>query len=185
MKIKFYALLLCLLGLFVPTSVAESCPSPLEIQNIETQRSFVQFRNFTGIDKPIESSGNVVVEQDNILWTVLAPIKITTRITPTGLFQSVMDGPEEPLENSSNGNLNIADTGLLDLLRGDFSTSASNYDMSEIELLENKWSMSLMPKNTELKPYISSIYVTGCKEVLSFEVLQINGDKLTIEFAPE
>jgi len=169
-------------ALFQSPSFADSCPSPQDIPSVNAERSFTQTRRLEGVSEPLMSKGTVVMSEQDILWAVSVPIDIKTRISPEGVFQSVLGSAEEPLQTSSETNPLVTQTGLIALLRGDFSETENYYNVTENESDSHNWSVSLTPKSEEISPFISTITVTGCENIQVFEVSQLNGDTMKVEF---
>ena len=158
------------------------CAAPETVAKLEGSHPFVQTRTLKGVNRPLVSNGVVEAKGDAIVWRVTKPVEIVTKITPTGITQSVDGGPEEVMGGGASGNPFFSETGLLDLLKGDLTKVESRYEMKRTERKSVAgWVLDLKPKSQALAPYIASINVEGCKRVEAVAVTQANGDVIRID----
>jgi hypothetical protein len=173
--------LLIALAVSAPAAMAE-CARPEALAHLSGKQPFVQTRTLKGMTRPLKSTGEVEATTDSMIWRVLTPMKIVTRISPAGITQSVDGGPEEKLGPAGSSNPFLTETGLLDLLKGDLSKIDTRYDVTrEARAKPEGWKMSLQPKSAQLSPYVSAVRIEGCKRVEAIAVDQANGDSIRIE----
>jgi len=176
-------LILALVMLTLTGQAAAACSRPEELAQLKGEEAFVQTRTFKGMAKPLISAGVVKPSGDGVLWTVEKPVKIVTRINPNGVTQSIEDGPEQPVGPATGANPFIADTGLLDLLKGDLSKLPARYDVSRSARVKPEgFHLEMKPKASSLSPYISAISIEGCQRIEAITVAEANGDTIRIDF---
>lgn len=179
-------LLITLFGLWPVTAMAQSaCPPMAFVSALNGTQSFQQTRLLSGFSQPIVSSGSVTVSKDGVIWTVTHPVEITTRLTDKGMFQSVMGGPETPLQSNTSGNPMLTETGLLSLLRGDMKDAETYYTQLSLDEGESGWTAKLKPKNEALSSHLASITLQGCSALNEIKINQTNGDQLTVVFGSD
>jgi hypothetical protein len=171
-----------LLAAAIALPAAAECAAPESLAHLSGAQPFVQTRTLKGVARPLRSEGQVEIAGQTAVWRVTSPVAIVTRISPTGITQSVDGGPEERLGAASTSNPFLTETGLLDLLKGDLSQMDARYDVQRGHRNRPEgWTLSLRPKSAQLSPYISTIRIEGCRRVESIAVDQANGDSIRIE----
>ncbi|MCI4643486.1 MAG: outer membrane lipoprotein carrier protein LolA [Hyphomonadaceae bacterium] len=185
MMLKSGIVLAGLAALSVMAVAEETCPPPETMAALVGEQAFTQTRTLSGVDRPIISNGTVVVSENSVVWTVTAPVEISTRVTEDGIFQSVMGGPETPLNSSGAGNPILTETGLLAIMRGDLSASESYYTRTMYELAEDGWTTELAPKSETVSPHLTSLTLKGCTELEEITIHQPNGDAVNVVFGVE
>ena len=169
-----------MLALTTPASAA--CAPPEQIAALIGAHDFVQTRTLKGVSRPLVSSGTLTPEADGVLWTVTQPVKIVTRVTSSGITQSIEDEPAQPLGPAGGNSPFISETGLIDLLKGDLANLATRYEVKRsLRAKPEGWRLELKPKGASLAPYVSSIGVEGCQRIETIAVLQVNGDMIRID----
>lgn len=177
------ALQLAALALGLAGEASAACSQPEQLAVLKGEQAFVQTRTLKGMSKPLVSQGVVKPAGDGVLWTVEKPVKIVTRINPNGVTQSIEDGPEAPAGPAAGANPFIADTGLLDLLKGDLSKLPAHYDVRRsVRVKPEGFRLEMTPKASSLSPYITGISIEGCQRIEAITVAQANGDTLRIDF---
>ena len=161
------------------------CMSPLEITGFADEQAFVQTREFAGMDQKIVSSGSVRIEGETIVWSVFDPILIVTRISGTSITQAIEHGPEEPVGSAGPANPLLAQSGLVDLLRGDLQAASTVYDVEIPDDMLNPWTVALTPQDDDLATVIASITISGCRQVEALRVNQSNGDVIAVSFSDD
>ena len=164
-----------------PLALAEECVEPSDLAGQDGERNFVQTRNLAGVPAPLTSSGHVSFSDQEIVWTVTSPLTIETRIAPAGMTQSIEGGDPEPVGAGGADNPLLSDSGLLELIRGDLSRLEERYDVVH-EGPETGWSLTLTPKLAEMAQYVSGVSIKGCAAVDYIEVIQSNGDRISVAF---
>ena len=160
---------------------AGACADPRALAQDLGERGFVQTRRLAGLDQPIVSSGRVTVREDEIVWAVLDPFEVVTRISGTGMTQAIEGGPEEPLDAGGASNVLLSESGLLDLLRGDLSRVDARYRVAEAAT-PTGWLLILEPVAEDMARHIDHIDVSGCARIGRLAVSQSNGDTITVVF---
>lgn len=163
------------------TDMSGDCASPQELVQVQGERSFEQTRLLAGVDMPLVSSGRVTIEADHILWTVTDPIEIVTKISESGMSQSIEGGPEETIGANTSSSLMISQSGLADLIRGDLSNMDSRYVVTELEAADG-WSLHLAPADDTMAAYIDHVALEGCAAVTRIGLHQANGDVISVSF---
>ena len=158
------------------------CAKPEELAMLRGEHAFTQTRTLKGVARPLVSSGTLETQADGVVWKVVRPIEIVTRIGPKGVTQSIDSGLEEPVGAAGASNPFFSETGLIDLLRGDLSKLDMRYQISRgTRAKPEGWKLALTPKSASVASYISSIAIEGCTRVESVAVAQANGDMMRID----
>ncbi len=169
-----------MLALVAPASAV--CIAPEQIAALTGAHDFIQTRMLKGVARPLVSSGTVAPEPDGVLWTMTQPVRIVTRVTASGITQSIEDAPAQSVGPAAGNNPFISETGLIDLLRGDLSKLDARYEVKRSARAKPEgWRLQLKPKGAALAPYIAGIAVEGCQRIESIAVTQANGDMIRIE----
>lgn len=176
-----------LLFLLVPTPAfaQEPCPAPNALSPVTEEQAFTQTRILEGVARPLVSNGHVLVTPEAVEWTVIDPIDVKTRMTEAGIFQSVMGGPEEPVQAGGSANPIVSDSGLMALLRGDFSAVDTYYNTQKSTFAEGDWQVLLAPKSDAMSTYVTDITITGCQTIETIHLRQTNGDEMHVTFGTE
>lgn len=189
MSVRFGTVIFAALAAFSVLGAAHAqaqsqCVKPEALGPLATKRAFVQTRRLKDIAKPLVSRGMAEPIADGVLWRVTEPVEIVTRITPKGVFQSVEGGPEETVASAASNDPFLADTGLVQLLRGDLQQVESRYESRRSARAgKTGWRMDLTPKSEALRKFISSVTVEGCATLDHVGLTQANGDRIEIDFA--
>ena len=168
--------LACLLSLAgALPAVAESCPSPKDIQLEEVDRAFVQERHVEGMSKPLVSRGQLHADADEIVWHMQDPFDVKTVITSEGISESVSGGPLQPAgAGSAELGASVARSAAA-LMRGQWDELSSLFNVSSPSTLESgEWQVVLTPLNDRMKQAVGNIAVTGCADV---ERIEIGGEE--------
>lgn len=167
-----------------PSLAAPPCKPPEELAAPANEAiPFKQTRILKGMSKPIVSQGEMIAHAGEIEWRVLKPVEIVTRVSSQGVTQSVAGGRPEPVGKGESGAF-LAETGLSDLLRQDFSKVKQHYlEKREERKTPPGWSIKLTPKDKRLAPHLSAIALETCQRVEWIEILQANGDKFRVDFS--
>lgn len=166
-----------------PGARAQPCADPSQLQISYGAQAFTVVRRLTGVRAPLISSGRAEIAPDQVVWQVLDPLEIRTVITPSGVTQTVADGPTQQI--STNGDIFFSSSGLYSLLTGDFQALRAFYSINRGSGAANgHWLMQLKPKDAKLAQFVSALEVTGCKSVSGVTLRQPAGDRMEITFAP-
>lgn len=178
------ALLLPLALVFAAPAFGE-CVKPEQLAKLAGKQAFTQTRTLKGMSRPLKSTGEVEIAGEAAIWRVTAPVKVTTKLSPSGVTQSVDDGPEQPIGGAAGAsNPFLTETGLLDLLKGDLSKMDQRYAVERgVRAKPEGWTLKLIPKSAQLSPYVAAVRIEGCKRVEAIAVDQANGDSIRIELA--
>lgn len=174
--------LIASLMLMTAAPAMAQCAKPEDLALVRGEHAFTQTRTLKGVTRPLVSSGTLETQADGVVWKVVKPIEIVTRIGPKGVTQSIDGGPEEPAGATGANNPFFSETGLIDLLRGDLSKLDARYQVARSKrAIPEGWKLALTPKSASVTPYISSIAIEGCTRVESVAVAQANGDMMRID----
>ncbi|MAP94803.1 MAG: hypothetical protein CMK07_07620 [Ponticaulis sp.] len=167
-------------------AVAEtSCPSPETMKPLAGEQTFTQTRTLSGLDRPLVSTGTVTISDDEVIWLVTDPVDIATRITESGIYQSVAGGDETPLHAGGGGNPFLTETGLLSIMRGDLEGAEDHYDRASSDMSESGWDLVFIPKSEALSSHLKTITLNGCTALELITIHQSNGDVVSVAFGDE
>jgi hypothetical protein len=171
--------LLAACGMMLGAAHAQ-CADPFQVAAQTGTSAFVQTRHLTGVRTPLVSRGQAVVAPGRVEWRVTDPIDIRTVITPTGITQSVENGPAQTL-GPQGADPFTSGAGLFDLLVGDFAAVRTHYDIARLAPAANgSWRLRLTPRAAGLARFVSEIEVNGCSAIDGVAVRQANGDRMEI-----
>jgi len=181
---KASAVLAAVMLMFAAPAEA-ACVDPNAMQVEYGAMSFTQTRHLTGVRAPLVSRGRANIAAERVEWHVTDPLDIRTTITPTGITQSIENGPAQRVGPQGGGDAFLSSAGLFDLLVGDFTALQTHYTITRAAPAANgAWSMRLTPRAASLSRFVSAIDVAGCERVTGVEVRQANGDRMEIALAP-
>ncbi len=171
-----------LTGSLVGAPTFAACAKPETLAKLSGAQGFEQTRTLKGVKRPMKSSGVVEVSGANVMWKVTSPVSIVTKVTPQGITQSVDGGPEEKLGPAAGSNPFLTESGLMDILKGDFSAMEQRYVVKrENRTKPEGWKLDLSPRSAQLSPYIAGVRIEGCKRIEAISVDQANGDSIRID----
>lgn len=171
-----------LVSLMAAPAVAE-CAKPEAVAAPKGEQAFTQTRILKGLKRPIVSTGSVLVQGETVVWTVKEPIEIITRITKTGVTQSVDGGAPEPLGPEGSDAV-LVQSGLMDLLKGQLSALDTRYSVKRAARTKGDgWKLDMTPKAEQLKGWIAGLEVEGCTRIETVSIRQANGDVMNVALA--
>ncbi len=175
---RFLAVLGLAAALSAP-ALAE-CARPEAVAAPKGEQAFTQTRILKGLKRPVVSTGVVLVQGETVLWTVKEPIEIVTRITKSGVTQSVDGGAPEPLGPEGSDAV-LVQSGLMDLLKGQLSALDTRYTVKRLARDKAEgWKLDMTPKAEQLKGWIAGLEVEGCTRIETVSIRQANGDIMNV-----
>jgi outer membrane lipoprotein-sorting protein len=180
-------LLLCLLLIAGPACAADWDMAHLMralAQNPGGRVAFVERKYLAVLDKPVESSGELVY---------VAPSRLERHTVKPKPESVVLDGERIQIERDKRTlNLRLADypqiAVLIDSIRatlaGDQAVLEKSYALS-LSGKPERWKLALLPSDPKLAELVSRITVSGSRgEVRQVEILQADGDRSVLSIGP-
>ncbi|MES1991337.1 MAG: outer membrane lipoprotein carrier protein LolA [Pseudomonadota bacterium] len=169
----------------LPAVALAACPPPDALKISEFERSFVQEKHVSGLDKPLRSQGEMSVNENEIIWHMKKPFDVRTVMNATGITQSVDGAAPVPVGPES---LNIAGgiaKSMASIMRGEWSALAQIFAIDKnAEQGDGDWAVSLVPHDDRLGALIGRIVVHGCTDVSHVDIVRPDGDSESISFGP-
>ena len=162
-----------------------ACPPPDALKISKFERSFVQVKKVSGLDKPLRSEGEMSVSEDEIVWHMQRPFDVKTVMNASGITQSVDDGAPVPVGPESSNIAGGIAKSMASIMRGEWSALAQIFAIDKGTAQgEGDWSVSLVPHDDRLSALMGKIVVHGCTDVSHVDIVRPDGDSESISFGP-
>lgn len=144
---------------------------------------FEQWRNLTGIPRPIRSSGRFIFWRDHgLYWETREPIFQSTTFTPDAIIHWQSTAAMRQADRSSSPIQQRISRILLAVFGGDIQ-SLERLFKSRWSSGPKQWTVDLIPTARAIKRVIQKITLTGGNYVSSLSLGANNGDTTRIHFA--
>ncbi|MGC4027641.1 MAG: outer membrane lipoprotein carrier protein LolA [Steroidobacteraceae bacterium] len=182
--------LLCLLLVAAGAAGAASDPPASELvrrlhEPAVLRGSFVQSRQIAGFKRPVESSGQFVVARGTgLLWRTTRPFESLLSVNRERLRISNGAGqPEMTLDARREPMLRTISSLLQSVVVADIDALQAQFEM-QIKLIgQTDWTLSLRPREAQLKDRFPAIELSGGAHVESVVLREQSGDVTTIRFS--
>ena len=128
---------------------------------------FVQERKVAALTKPVASNGRMVLSRDQgLLWQIEQPVKEVLVFSASG---------------TTEGGVAQAEMGRLirAIIGADLRELRQTFDIEPRGDLD-RWTLHLRPKAREVAQYLRSIDLAGGKHLELIDIVETNGDSLTM-----
>nr|WP_246722920.1 outer membrane lipoprotein carrier protein LolA [Aliikangiella sp. G2MR2-5] len=139
---------------------------------------FTQEKQIKFLSKPLISQGELLqTDTGELVWQTQKPIKTTLVLTRERVKQ--FDSLDKSVDLPGASIVKNLSNTFLSLLSGDFSRLKIDFH-STVSCKASKYSLELIPKNSELKALFSNIKVSGQLSVETVVIEEARGDLTTI-----
>ncbi len=186
LKIVFVGLLLCVMPL---ASYAESGwdmdQLMLILANTKSgHASFIEKKNIAVLDKPVESSGELIyIAPDRLEKHTLKP-KPESMVLEKDKLIVDQRGKKHVLSLQSYPEIAALTDSIRATLAGNRSALEKSYKLS-LSGTEQEWKLTLLPIQEKMKKVVSSILISGTSNLLqTIEIKQADGDSSFMTITP-
>ena len=143
---------------------------------------FEQWRNLTGIPRPIRSSGRFIYWRNHgLYWETQKPISQASTFTPDAIIYWQPDTAARQADRSSSPVQKQISRILLAVFGGDIRSLEKLFD-SRWDSEAEQWTVGLTPTATMVKQVIQKITLSGRDYINSLSLDASNGDTTQIHF---
>ncbi len=143
---------------------------------------FIQKRSLKGMQKPIMSSGQLIVStQKGLYWEQLEPFKLVMILTENKLFQKIEDGKPEIITAKNNPQIFQFNQLLSSLFTVNLSELNQYFDLS-ISEKKLEWTVELIPTKEPINKIFKKIALQGKDYINRVELHDQQGDVTEIKF---
>ena len=129
--------------------------------------------------RPLRSSGTFVyIRGMGLAWFMSQPFEMKTVISNQGLSQWLL-GEKQPQSEEAKKIMSPILKNISAIFSGDIKQLSNHFILKNIPSEEGNWSLTLIPKDTHLKPYLQRIEISGGRYIKSLKVVHAK-DKYTI-----
>ena len=152
-------------------------------QNV-VRAQFEQQRSIAGIQRPLRSSGSMLVARDNGLWWHQQhPFAMTLVMNDQRMVQTTGKQSPQIITAQDNPQLFQFNALLVALFRADQVVLEQNFATAFSDLGEDHWRLILTPKASPLDKLFNSITLQGSEYLDSIILDDKQGDRTQIQFS--
>ncbi|WP_144393749.1 outer membrane lipoprotein carrier protein LolA [Pleionea sediminis] len=142
---------------------------------------FTQTKHLSILKKPLIINGEyVLLDNGDLEWSQVKPIKVTYFIEADNIYRLNDNNEKEEQRSFNQGAASSMLTTLKASMTGNFDLLLDNFEL-QVREVDCKWTIFLTSKNDDLKSFLKSIVLKGTSQVDEVSILEVNGDKTTIE----
>ncbi|OTG84740.1 outer membrane lipoprotein carrier protein LolA [Acinetobacter sp. ANC 4648] len=185
---KLLGLLLCFVLCLFFSSFAGA--QNIEVTQIFKQLSstpivraqFQQKKKLASLNKTFVSNGSVVFsKQQGVIWQIQRPVQASLIVTPQKLVQKTQRTFSQ-IEMSKSPYGSVA-TMFLQLMSGDETALAKNFNIVSAHYTANQWNMTLTPKSSLFKKLFVRIEAQGQNFVDQIVITEKANNSTVIQFS--
>ncbi|AJJ19536.1 MULTISPECIES: LolA family protein [Yersinia] len=181
MKSIFTVLLLCL-SLSAHAVTLASLQQRFSEQPV-LRAEFEQQRSISGMNKPLKSSGNLLISRDKGLWwSQQQPFVLTLLLDDKRMVQTMAGQPAQVITADSNPQMFQFNHLLTALFHADTSILEQNFTLAFTDSGQDRWVLVLTPKTTPLDKLFKSITLHGQYFLETIDIEDMQGDGTHIRF---
>lgn len=181
MKSIFTVLLLCL-SLNAYAVTLASLQQRFSEQPV-LRAEFEQQRSISGMNKPLKSSGNLLISRDKGLWwSQQQPFVLTLLLDDKRMVQTMAGQPAQVITADSNPQMFQFNHLLTALFHADTSILEQNFTLAFTDSGQDRWVLVLTPKTTPLDKLFKSITLHGQYFLETIDIEDMQGDGTHIRF---
>ncbi|CND09449.1 putative outer-membrane lipoprotein carrier protein [Yersinia intermedia] len=181
MKSIFTVLLLCL-SLSTHAVTLASLQQRFSEQPV-LRAEFEQQRSISGMNKPLKSSGNLLISRDKGLWwSQQQPFVLTLLLDDKRMVQTMAGQPAQVITADSNPQMFQFNHLLTALFHADTSILEQNFTLAFTDSGQDRWVLVLTPKTTPLDKLFKSITLHGQYFLETIDIEDMQGDGTHIRF---
>ncbi|MCX4189071.1 outer membrane lipoprotein carrier protein LolA [Methylophaga sp. OBS3] len=144
---------------------------------------FQQEKTLTEFDVSIMSNGHFVYERDAFIeWITEAPIESQLKMTPDSITSHQGQSEMLSMDSQNNPAVKVISQIFFAVMTAEWDTLADYFDAVG-EQQDQRWTVTLTPKEDTLRQTISGVVLQGDKLLKEVTLLEANGDKTHIKFS--
>lgn len=144
--------------------------------------NFEQDRYINGLNKPLHSSGQMIIsKQLGLWWQQKTPFALTLKMNDQRMSQGIGDQPPQVITAQDQPQLFQFNSLLAAMFNADSATLNANFTLTLSEK-ENQWHLRLVPKTTPLDRIFKQINLTGHQYLSQITIDDMQNDKTVIQF---
>ena len=141
--------------------------------------TYEEEKHIPALLRPLRSSGTFVyIRGTGLAWFMFHPFEMKTVISDQGLSQWLL-GEKQPQSEEAKKIISPILKNISAIFSGDIKQLSNHFIVKDIPSEEGNWSLTLIPKDTHLKPYLQRIEISGGRYIKSLKVVHAK-DKYTI-----
>jgi outer membrane lipoprotein-sorting protein len=188
MKSSLVLLLVGVLGIAQPARAADPLTPQQLLQTFAATKAvradFVERKYLASLDRPIESSGELIYTAPSRLERRTFKPKPETMIVDGDTLSLERAGTRRSISLSSYPEVAAFTDSIRATLAGDHATLARDYRLA-VDGTQAQWRLTLLPSDQKIAALVSRITITGRENRIdTLEVLQADGNRSVTTIAP-
>ncbi|MDT3251968.1 outer membrane lipoprotein carrier protein LolA [Serratia sp. root2] len=144
---------------------------------------FEQQRSISGMEKPLKSSGELLIsQQKGLWWAQQKPFPLTLLLDDKRMVQTLAGQPPQVVTADNNPQMFQFNHLLTALFHADSQALEQNFALQFSDLGHNKWRLVLTPKTTPLDRLFKRITLNGEQFLETIDIDDMQGDATHIRF---
>ena len=170
----FLAFMFCIFALYLSKELrAENYDAEqwvLYLERFERPKIFKatyeEEKHIPALLRPLRSSGTFVyIRGTGLAWFMSQPFEMKTVISDQGLSQWLL-GEKQPQSEEAKKIMSPILKNISAIFSGDIKQLSNHFIVKDIPSEEGNWSLTLMPKDIHLKPYLQRIEISGGRYIV-------------------
>lgn len=152
-------------------------------QHSVTRANFSQDRYIQGINKPLHSTGQMIISKElGLWWQQQTPFIMTLKMNEQRMLQSISDQPPQIIKADEQPQLFQFNSLLAAIFNADNIILEKNFQLNLTEH-DQQWQLTLIPKQAPLNKIFNNITLIGDQYLLQIEINDKQNDKTLIMFS--
>jgi outer membrane lipoprotein-sorting protein len=177
-----------LLGIAPTAFAADSITAQQLLQmlakNRASQADFVDRKYLSSLDRPLESSGELIYTAPSRLEKRTTKPKPETMIVDGDTLSIERNGTRRSISLSSYPEVAAFTESIRATLAGDLTALSRDYRVT-VDGTQSQWRLTLLPSDQKIAAFVSRITINGRDDRMeSFEVLQADGNRSVTTITP-
>lgn len=148
-----------------------------------TRANFSQDRYIQGINKPLHSTGQMIISKElGLWWQQQTPFIMTLKMNEQRMLQSISDQPPQIIKADEQPQLFQFNSLLAAIFNADNIILEKNFQLNLTEH-DQQWQLILIPKQAPLNKIFNNITLIGDQYLLQIEINDKQNDKTLIMFS--
>jgi len=144
---------------------------------------FEQQRSISGMEKPLKSSGELLIsQQKGLWWAQQKPFPLTLLLDDKRMVQTLAGQPPQVVTADNNPQMFQFNHLLTALFHADSQALEQNFALQFSDLGHNKWRLVLTPKTTPLDRLFKRITLNGEQFLETIDIDDMQSDATHIRF---
>ena len=153
-------------------------------QNKASRVTFVEKKYIAALDRPLESSGELIYLPPDRLEKRTVKPKLETLVIDKNTLTIERNGAKRSIALASYPEVAAFTESLRATLAGDLASLMRDYRV-EVDGTREQWRLVLLPSDPKIAAVLSRVLVTGKRaRIESIEILQADGNRSVMAIAP-